>query len=489
MATSLYKAQEALRTCDEHKNEELSCFCKTCKKFICTKCAKTTCNGHDWDFIPLVAKKRRKETPELCRNIKKEHMPRCRKKLRVLDDKISAVEKASDEDVKKLEDGRIAMIGVINKMFDEKKRKREEFREVESTKMKEKRYKIKTKIEYLDKMTSSLDTNISAYSDYDVIEMEQEMLAALREIESYNVNVMATVATFVPGEINEEAIEEMIGAIEETTMVHVEEIKTFKPFDSIIYTIAPISCIQAWICDNKRDSIKQLSSQSTDTKSVTLSPRFDFITLSNGDFIVTNHNQQGIKRVTADGKVSDIINTKPLHSTVISKTHTNDMLVILVDENGFQFDLQPSSRRLVQKMTLSGKVLNTYEFQGDGKTRLFTLPWKTTENLNSNICVINSTSNDTGELVVLHDDGSLRFTYHGRDASVFTPFEVACDSERRIIVSEIDKNSLHVLRADGTFLGYLLSDMFEHPVKMAIYENNLWIGFRDGTVKVYEYTE
>ena len=160
----------------------------------------------------------------------------------------------------------------------------------------------------------------------------------------------------------------------------------------------------------------------------------------------------------------------------------------MLDDCGNEYNLKPSSRRLIQKMTLSGKVLNTYEFQNDDKTRLFTVPWKTTENLNSDICVINGTSSQTGELIVLHDDGRLRFTYRGQDDSGFNPSDVACDSERRIIVSEIDENSLHVLSPDGTFLGFLLSDMFKQPAKMALFENYLWFGFSDGTVKVYKYT-
>ena len=122
MATSLYKAQEALKTCNEHQNEELSCFCKTCKKFICTTCAKTTHNGHDWDFIPIVAKKRFKETPILCRKIRQNNMPRCREKLRDVDANISDVEKASDEDVKKLEERRTEIIDAINQIIDDQKK-------------------------------------------------------------------------------------------------------------------------------------------------------------------------------------------------------------------------------------------------------------------------------------------------------------------------------------------------------------------------------
>ena len=257
MATSLYKFQVALKTCEEHPNEELLCFCKTCKKFICTTCAKTTHHGHEWDFIPIVAKKCRKETPILCRKIKQENMPRCREKLRAVDASISDVEKASDEDVKKLEERRTAMIDAINKIVDEQKRKRTATKESEGTKLQEDHLELKTKIEYLDKMTTSLDSNIGAYTDFDVIEMETEMLKALSELEAYDVGVPDTEVTFVPGEINHAVIAEMIGRIEETKAhvddsVTVEEVKTFKEFNKQICTVIdPIARKKAWVADKK----------------------------------------------------------------------------------------------------------------------------------------------------------------------------------------------------------------------------------------------
>ena len=498
MATSLYKAQEAMRICDDHEHEELSCFCKTCKKFICTRCAKTEHHGHDWDIVSLIAKKRRKETPELCRKIKTENMPPCREKLRVIDDNISAMEKKSDEDVQTLEGRRTAMINVVNRIFDEIKRKREGYKKEESTKMQEQSYRLRTKIEYLDKMISSLDTNIGVYADYDVIEMELNMLTALREVESLEVDRSSSAVKFVPGKINEGEIEKMIGCIEETIMASVddvaivgelEEIKSFKEFSSQIDIIVPISSCQAWACDSSSSTIKLLSLQNTETKSISLPSLFDFIVLSNGEFIVTDPSDQVLQRVTSTGKVSDIISTKPLHPSFISKSQTNDIYVSL-SESEYIYKLKPSSRRLVQRITLLGKVLKTYEFRDDGTTRLFTLPGATAENGNSDICVINCINDYSGEIVVLREDGRMRFTYRGQDDSAFDPTDIACDSKNRIVVSDFRGKPIHLLRADGTFLTHLLSDVSlrYHPRKIAFFENNMWTGFRDGTVKVYKYT-
>ena len=422
-------------------------------------------------------------------------MPLCREKLSVVDDNISAVEKASDEDMKALEEKRTVMISAVNKIFDERKRKRLEYTREKSTKLKELHNKIKAKIEHIDKMTTSLETNIGAYSDYDLIEMELEMLTALREVETYNVKIAKPEIIFVPGEINQQALEGMIGTVEETTFtniddkVSVEQVKTIKDFNVSIRTIAPISHSQAWVRNTKSNDIKLLSSQSTETTSYSLPPNADFIVLSNGDFIVSDFKNQEIRRVLkSTGEGSVIVKTKPLHPTFISKIKTDNILISLRD-NGDKYKLKPSSRRLVQRISLAGKVLHSYEFQEDGITRLFTYPRKTAENGNANICAINCTSNGTGELIVLYGDGRVRFTYRGQEGTKFDPTDLACDSERRIIVADFKNNSLHLLNSDGLFFRYLMSNMFECPETVVLYQSNLWIGFYDGTVKVYKYLE
>ena len=421
-------------------------------------------------------------------------MPRCREKLRVVEDNICTVEKASDDDMTKLEERRTAMINAINKTIDEQKRKRKEIKEEKRTKLNEHRFRLRTKIEYLDKMTTSLDSNIGAYTDYDLLEMEQEMLTALEEVEKCDVERVSSEVTFIPGEVVQGQIEEMIGEIKESDVnidtcngSSVEEVRTLKYFDEPLLTISPISSTHAWVGGYKNITIKQLSAQGMETNNITISDYSNFISI-NGDFIVTDIKKQAIRRVTSQGKEQVIVHIKPLHPTFISQTQTGNILVSLMD-GGDHFKLQPSSRRLVQSMALTGKILHTNEFREDGTTRIFTLPTRTAENGNSDICVINRTGDYTGDLIVLHGDGRVRFTYCGQKGRKFDPRDVACDSDRRIIVLEMTKTtSLSLLSPNGTFLRFLLSDMFDYPHTMALYQNTLWIGFQEGALKVYKYT-
>ena len=145
----------------------------------------------------------------------------------------------------------------------------------------------------------------------------------------------------------------------------------------------------------------------------------------------------------------------------ISNSQTDDILVTLKDDRDHQY-LNPSSRRLVQRLTPKGKVLHTYELREDGTTRLFTLASRTAENGNADICVINLTSKNMGGIIVLNVDELVRAIYRGLEGSKFHSSDEACDSKRRIVVSEFTNKSLHLLGSDRSFYRYLLSYMFDY---------------------------
>ncbi|KAK3102029.1 hypothetical protein FSP39_008214 [Pinctada imbricata] len=139
-------------------------------------------------------------------------------------------------------------------------------------------------------------------------------------------------------------------------------------------------------------------------------------------------------------------------------------------------------------MTLTGKVLHTYEFREDGKTRLFTLPVRKTENKNSDVCIINRYSDDGGELIVLLKDGRVKFTYCGADlkGENFLPYDVECDTKCHIMLTEKHSRAIHVLSAEGMLLQTLYKSNLR-PFVISLHRSNLWCGFAEGTVKVFEY--
>ena len=137
-----------------------------------------------------------------------------------------------------------------------------------------------------------MNYNIAHYIDYEVIEMETDMLTVLEEVESNDSGPVTTVLKFEQEHIKQAQLEEMNGRIEQTTTnveenVTVQEVQTFKEFHNWIETIAPVSNDKAWISDCN-NNVKLISQQMEDTQSKTLSSFNDFTVLTNGDFIVIN---------------------------------------------------------------------------------------------------------------------------------------------------------------------------------------------------------
>lgn len=120
---------------------------------------------------------------------------------------------------------------------------------------------------------------------------------------------------------------------------------------------------------------------------------------------------------------------------------------------------------------------------------MFTLPWRVRQNGNNDICVVNLTSDDISELVILSFSGCLKSVYRGQNhMKHFTPSDVVCDSGYKIIVSDIDNSHIHVLSPAGEFLKYLLNENeVKRPTAMSLYKSTLWVGNERGYINIFQY--
>lgn len=164
-------------------------------------------------------------------------------------------------------------------------------------------------------------------------------------------------------------------------------------------------------------------------------------------------------------------------------------MVTLRDSERDRYQIGKRNRRLVRHVTLSGDVINEYEYNADGRTRLFTVPYKVRQNLNTDICVVNWTSGDTSELVILTFSGVLRSVYRGQDPTkIYLLSDVVCDSHCNLLVSDVTYSSIHLLSPDGEFMKFLLTEKeVQHPMSMALYKSTLWVGDMDGRLSVFNY--
>uniref|UniRef100_A0A8W8J1B8 Uncharacterized protein n=1 Tax=Magallana gigas TaxID=29159 RepID=A0A8W8J1B8_MAGGI len=140
---------------------------------------------------------------------------------------------------------------------------------------------------------------------------------------------------------------------------------------------------------------------------------------------------------------------------------------------------------------MNGDVICEYEFQEDGQTRLFTVPWRVKQSTNTDICVVNWTSESTGELMILSFTGSLKLVYRGQKLEKkFKPTDVVFDSHCNIIVSDTFNSKIHLLSPDGEFMKYVVTENgITYPVSMSFYKPTLWIGTYDGLVKLFQFND
>ncbi|XP_061185002.1 uncharacterized protein LOC133193017 [Saccostrea echinata] len=174
----------------------------------------------------------------------------------------------------------------------------------------------------------------------------------------------------------------------------------------------------------------------------------------------------------------------------ISQSVDGGLQVTLREKNSDPYKLDSHSRRLVRHMALAEDVIHEYEYQEDGHTRLFTWPFRVTQNNNSDICVVNQTSDTTSNLVIISPTGRTKLIYCGQNLTEnFNPGDVVCDSFCNILVTDPRNNQIHLLIPDGEFLKFLLTENeAKHPYSLSPYKSTLWVGYHKGLVKIFKYT-
>ncbi|KAK3103563.1 hypothetical protein FSP39_020193 [Pinctada imbricata] len=485
MVATSFASLTSVRFCNNHSTKELHAFCKTCRKKLCSTCIKEEHMSHDWETITEIVKEKKQILPKTCEEIHANQIPRLKRGLDQFDRKIKRENVSYNEYINALNGSRKSFIDQINRLFDSTIDECTQKYEKAIQLYEEKRDKLKKKVEYLENMIRTLEKDISILHDHDIIDMEQEMRNELDAVHSLGADKYTYTTIFVPGHTDMQKLRDMIGEIHS---VLIEEEKAFDRYSNSICSVKSVLGTKIWAMIADDNYAKSLDGTGRELKTMK-NPCFDMIASNSGGFVLSDEKKSNISILTDENDTLTTIDTKPLHPTWISKTENDDILVTLKD-GGNHFNLTPTRRRVVQRMTLTGKMLHTYEFREDGKTRLFTYPTKTSENKNTDICIVNRLSKRSGEIVVLHSDGRVKFTYRGdgQKPRTFSPYDVECDSTCCILFTEIYNRAIHMLSSDGVYLCKLKQNELLIPFVISTLEDILWCGLSDGGMKVMKYT-
>ncbi|CAG2233373.1 TRIM56 [Mytilus edulis] len=198
-------------------------------------------------------------------------------------------------------------------------------------------------------------------------------------------------------------------------------------------------------------SISLVNENGKTIKSLPLRFKIEDITCSkNGELVISSFRDKVIRKVSNTGVTSDLFNV-PYHPKGITTTKDGG------------YPVCEDSQRLVVKYTSEGDEECIYEYNGEEK--LFTRPFRVTENINGDICVIDKTAMGSGQVIILDRTGLVKTIYSAdrhqtnnghtnKIVSRFAPSDIACDKNGRVFIVESDNHKEHILNKTGSCIGH-----------------------------------
>ncbi|XP_052692500.1 uncharacterized protein LOC128170770 [Crassostrea angulata] len=235
-------------------------------------------------------------------------------------------------------------------------------------------------------------------------------------------------------------------------------IETFESGHSRIHGLACLSEYEIWIIgsDNSYgcDSGKGMKLFSTKGELLRSKKAIDtpvaIAVTKNGDLMYADDH--GNIKIVEYNQIKEVISLKGWKVLDICSTLSGDLLVIMNDYK--------NSSKVVRYCGSTEK--QTIQFNDDGQS-LYSPGGKKylAENKNFDICVAD---HDAHAVVVVNQDGKLRYRYTGQTATEesFDPVGIATDSQSRVLIAA-DKSRrihVHVLDQEGTFLSIIKMPMY-----------------------------
>ena len=174
---------------------------------------------------------------------------------------------------------------------------------------------------------------------------------------------------------------------------------------------------QVWTCAGWNSStIALLDNQGNPQASVPVGHKVDDITMAVDDelFISCFHKKMLVRYNISTVTMETV--PLPYYPRGIATCADGGLLVCMTDS--YCSCASDNSRRFVAKYTTDLKLDKVFEFE-DNK-RLFTRPYRMTENINGDICVTDKTAMGSGRVVVLDRHGKLKSIQQPVQQKLFT---------------------------------------------------------------------
>ncbi|XP_052703520.1 uncharacterized protein LOC128179874 [Crassostrea angulata] len=477
--------QEHIPKCEKH-DLIIDLTCEDCDEFICSQCARTDHKEHDWKTISTAGSLRRRELKKTLVKVKEGDMTEIDENITMASKQMEDNKKCCDSEVFKLQKHYDAIVSKLDVIKENLETKLKENLERKNAEVSKKKIELEKKREQINDLVKFLEDKHGTMSDLSLIDNLRDLTIFVYNTDNYIENGGHSVR-YRRGDIREALLESMMGQTFDLDDISVTETDSFQYGDKVLSVLEAIDKNTCFVNDIESEYFQRINIKNKKKEKFNVDVN-DVCVTDNGDVYVSDSANDFIVRLSPSGSISTVFSTAPLEPEGICQSTQGGLLVTLRDTESELYQPDSHSRRLVRHVTLTGDVIREYEYQEDGQTRLFTEPYIVRQNGNTDICVVNCTSEYTGELVILSLTGSLKLVYSGKKlTSPFNPTDVVCDSHNNIIVNDMSNSQIHLLSPDGEFKKFLLTETdIKNPYSISLYKSTLWVGDYHGLIKVFQ---
>jgi hypothetical protein len=182
---------------------------------------------------------------------------------------------------------------------------------------------------------------------------------------------------------------------------------------------------------------------------------YDMARTQSNDLLLSINRNSKVKLLKKSGQMNLFLSLAPLITTGIHVNNNNDIILGVVEE--YTYKPTDTSCRKIIVFGENKKEKQSYQYNKH-KQRLFTVPFRIAD-VNSDIVVIDCTSNDDGRVVALGKEGGVKWIYQGHpqintEVKLFDPCDIVTTSVGNVIVAECKNDTLHVISGEGELLTY-----------------------------------
>jgi len=244
---------------------------------------------------------------------------------------------------------------------------------------------------------------------------------------------------------------------------------------SEIRTICPVDDVTAWIVYEADDNVILIDNVGKTLKKIHVDHQvLDLSLRRNGDLLITPWGGMTLCIMANNGKVNKWLNFSPSHVKGVHALQNNETLVTL----------QENANHRLLRISTSGQVIQKIEYDKDG-SKLFHLPGKMTVFPNDNILVT-----CYSRIVAVDTKGNHLYTIKEFAGDKLSAYDVTCDEEGRVFITERVAGKLYVMNKDGGGVQTVLdsSNGLSKPNGVAAGTSRcLWLGNGNGKIFLVNY--